>query len=145
VFGSKTRSVVVDRSVLEAEDVARRKVFVDDLVAANRRRQLDHDTQLREAEQRRHQREIDAGRAILEGRQRQSEAQQRAQAAWSVRKGELRDNVAALRTAIRCAEEVMEVAPMPEATAASAERDVLAHRLRIAESEYATHLKSSPM
>lgn len=144
MFGRNIRSAVINSSVLEAEDDARRQRDHEEYVASIRRRQLAFDTQQREAEEARHQREVDATTAKREQEQRKAEALQAAQWAWAARRSELRDEVAALRTAIRTAEDRMLTAPMSEATAAASERDVLEHRLTAIEAEYARHVAAQP-
>jgi hypothetical protein len=143
MFDRNVRAVTVDSSVLEAEDAARRTREHDDLVAANRRRQLAWDTEQRDREQRRHQLEVDATTAKQEAAHRQIAAQQSAQWAWAKRRADLRDHVATLRSAVQSAQSTVDNAPLHEATAAAAALVVHERRLKQAETEYANHPKTS--
>jgi hypothetical protein len=145
MFGKNIRTATVDTAVLEAEAAARRKREHDDLTASVRRRQAAFDADRNAAEQGRRQRELDAGRADLEKRQRNAEGLGAAQWAWANRRNALRDEVAELQRAIQGAESRMDSAPMPEATAAAAEGQVLERRLKTAELAFAAHMKSSPL
>ena len=145
MFGKNIRTATVDGAVLEAEDAARRKREVDDLVAANRRRQAAYDADRNAAEQRRRQAAADEGQALLESRDRLSRAQQNAQTVWAARRAELRSNVIELQSALSGVEGRMHSSDMDEAVRGAAEADVFRMRLSEAELAYAQHLKTSPL
>jgi chromosome segregation ATPase len=145
MFGRNIRTATVDTAVLEAEDAARRKREHDEQVASVRRRQAEFAAAQQASADHRRQVERDASDAKRDDAQRKAEGAQRAQWAWAIRRNELRDQVADLRRAIQDAVSRIDTAPMPEATAAAGERQVLEHRLKTAESEYSAHLKTSPL
>ena len=144
MFGKNHRTVTIDPSVYEHEAEERRARERDAHVASVRQRQAAFDAAEKEKADRRRQLEIDQTEALRAKQQQQAQALQNAQAAWAARRNELRDQVAALRTEVRSAQDRMETAPMDEAVRAAGERQVFERRLLIAERDYAAHMQLQP-
>jgi len=140
----KIRSWTVDRSVTEAESAERLQRAHEEQVAAVRARQAAFDAAQQATANHRRRVELDASNAKRDAAQSKAESAQRLQWAWSMRRNELRDEIAATRRDIQGCEERMDHAPLAEAAVAASERQVLARRLTTLEADYALHLKASP-